>query len=103
MTTARVFLITAYATFLQAQDAKPTILEIYSSTLRTMRTAQTKEDISRMMDAIDVREWTSSLFNGQTMTRAQAMRELESLLSIPLEKRPSFRSTRSIGAKQPRP
>lgn len=90
MTIARALLFIACVGCLDAQDVRSTIQALYTDTLRAMRTAQTKEDISRMVEAIDVPEWTSSLFNGQTMTRPQAIRELESILAIPPEKRPLF-------------
>jgi hypothetical protein len=87
-----VLLVTMIIGSLQAQapDAKIAIKSIYASTLAGMRAAQTKDDVANVVNGIDVPEWTSSLFNGQTMTRSQGLRELEGLLSIPSEKRPGF-------------
>jgi len=92
MIKAPVFLIALTIGNLRAQepDAKTAIKGIYAATLAGMRSAQTKEEIAALVNGIDVPEWTSSLFNGQTMTRAQALRELEGLLPIPPEKRPGF-------------
>jgi len=72
-------------------DARAAIQSIYAATLTGMRDAKTKEDIARVVNGIDVPEWVSLLYNGQTMVRAQAIRELEGLLAIAPEKRPEFR------------
>jgi len=90
MIVALVTLFIASTGTLSAEDSRATIRSLYTDALRAMRTAQTKEDITRMVEAIDIPEWTSSLVNGQTMTRQQAVRELESLLAVPPENRPLF-------------
>lgn len=86
----RLLMLGICGTALQGEDAKTTIEAIYKSTISALHTAQTKDDIQRMVDAIDVKEWVSSLFDGQTMTRSQATSGLESLLAIPVGNRPTF-------------
>jgi hypothetical protein len=51
--------------------------------------AKTNEDIAKMVDAIDTPDWISIGPTGQTMTRAEAVRLLESLLATPPDQRSS--------------
>jgi hypothetical protein len=72
-----------------AQDNKTTIQKMYAATFASLHDAKTKEDIAQMVDAFDTPDWLSNQPNGQTLTRPEAVRLLESLLATPPEKRPS--------------
>jgi hypothetical protein len=72
-----------------AQDSKVVIQAMYAATFAALHDAKTKEDIAKMVDAFDAPEWVSNLPNGQTMTRAEAVRMLESVLSIAPAERPT--------------
>jgi hypothetical protein len=75
----------------QADDAKATIQAMYTAAFAALHDAKTKEDIAKMVDAIDTPDWVGIGPTGQTGTRAQAIRDLESLLALPPEKRPTPR------------
>ena len=75
----------------QSEDAKKTIQSLYTTTFAALHDAKTKEDIAKMVDALDTPDWVSIGPTGQTETRAQAIRDLESLLALPPEKRPTPR------------
>jgi hypothetical protein len=72
-----------------AQYNKTTIQNMYSATFAALHDAKTKEDITQMVDAFDAPDWVSNQPNGQTLTRPEAVRLLESLLATPPEQRPS--------------
>jgi hypothetical protein len=73
----------------QSEDTKKTIQSLYSSTFAVLHEAKTKEDIVKMVDALDTPDWVSIGPTGQTMTRAEAIRLLESLLATPPDQRSS--------------
>jgi hypothetical protein len=76
------------AAFGAEDDVKKTIQDLYASTLNAMKNAKTKDDIQNIVNGIDAPEWVGNLFDGQTITRAEALAGLEPLLAIPPEKRP---------------
>jgi hypothetical protein len=83
----RVFLAIALAALMQAaDDPKAEIKKIIAGNLKAMQAARTQDDILRAIEAMDAPDWVSE-FNGQTWTRADALRELQGMLTIPPEKR----------------
>jgi len=64
---------------------------MYAATFAALHDAKTKDDIAKMVDAFDTPDWVSYLPTGETLTRPEAVRLLESLLATPPEKRPSPR------------
>ncbi|MBY0506855.1 MAG: hypothetical protein K2X03_23245 [Bryobacteraceae bacterium] len=82
-------LILGAATAAAQEDLKQTITAIYTATFASMREAKSVSDLRRLMDAIDVPDWVSTLPSGETLTRADALRLMEGLLEVPSEKRPS--------------
>jgi hypothetical protein len=64
---------------------------MYTATFAALHDAKTKEDIAKMVDALDTPDWVGIGPTGQTATRPQAIRDLESLLALPPEKRPTPR------------
>ncbi len=81
-------LLLSRAAFGADEDIKKTIQNLYASTLAAMKEAKTKDDIARIVNGMDAPEWVGNLFNGETITRADALAGLEPLLAIPPEKRP---------------
>lgn len=73
----------------QSEDTKKTIQTLYAATFAALHDAKTKEDIAKMVDAIDTPDWVSIGPTGQTMTRSEAVRLLESLLDTPPDQRSS--------------
>jgi hypothetical protein len=60
----------------RAQEALPSaISSAYGATLKSMQSAKTPEDIRRMVEAMDARDWVSIAPNGDTMS---AMRQRSS-------------------------
>jgi hypothetical protein len=78
-----------FALGLAAQpDTKTIITGMYGSTVRAMREARTAADMERLMNAMDAPEWLGELPAGTTLTRSDAAKMMEQLLSVPPEKRP---------------
>ena len=73
----------------KAQDPNvAAVKERYAATLAAMQNMKTPADLRRMFDETDAPEWVSIDPNGETMTRDQAMKGVESILSIPPGSRP---------------
>jgi hypothetical protein len=73
----------------QSEDMKKTIQSLYAATFAALHDAKTKEDIAKMVDALDTPDWVSIGPTGQTMTRPEAVRGLEATLSTPPDQRSS--------------
>jgi hypothetical protein len=71
------------------ENVQNTIKDLYTATFAALRQAQTKDDIAKMVTAIDAPEWIGNGPNGETMTRADAISQLEPMLAVPSEKRPA--------------
>ncbi len=69
-------------------DFRQEITKTYEATFSAMRQVKTKADLQKMVDAIDVPEWQSSLPTGEIMTRPEAVASLMGLLNVPPENRP---------------
>jgi hypothetical protein len=82
-------LLVSAGAFAADEDSQKTISDAYSATLTALRDAKTKEDIARMVSSMDAPEWTGTSPAGETLTRSEAISQLESLLAIPQEKRPT--------------
>ena len=88
----RICLLIPAALALHAQESpQAAIKKALARNFAALQSATTKADILRAVDAIDVPGWVSHLPNGQVRTRADALRELETLLAIPPDRRPSPR------------
>ena len=72
----------------RAQDAQQTIKDIYSSMFARMRDIRTKADLERLIDSIDAPEWVGNMPAGETLTREDTVKDGESALAMPPEKRP---------------
>jgi len=81
-----VFSLTAFGA---DEDVPKTIRDLYNATFAAMKEAKTKEDLARMVSAIDAPEWVGNSPEGETLTRAQSLASLEPILAIPAEKRPT--------------
>ncbi|MFN0103358.1 MAG: hypothetical protein ACKV2U_14875 [Bryobacteraceae bacterium] len=71
----------------QRSDVEDSIRELYRQTLSALKLAKTDDDIRRVVDIMDVREWLSLDATGLPMSREQARSELKSLLALPPERR----------------
>ncbi|SPE41001.1 exported hypothetical protein [Candidatus Sulfopaludibacter sp. SbA3] len=69
-------------------DAVKTITVMYSTTLSALHVVKTRDELLRIVNAIDAPEWVSNLPSGETLTRAEAVSSLEPLLAVPPENRP---------------
>jgi hypothetical protein len=66
------------------------VTTLYRNTFAALHNAKTKEDIAKMVDAMEAPDWVSIDPNGYTvLTRDQEVRQLEDFLNVPPEKRPS--------------
>jgi hypothetical protein len=70
-----------------AEETQKIIRELYTSSFAAMREARTKEDIIRLVDGFDAPEWVGNMPAGETLTRADTIRDGEAALAIPPEKR----------------
>ena len=80
-----VFSLTAFGA---GEDVQKTIRDLYNATFASMKEAKTKEDLGRMVNAIDAPEWVGNSPEGETLTRVQSQASLEPILAIPSDKRP---------------
>jgi hypothetical protein len=80
----------ASAALLNAEDvsAQQTIQDTYTSSFAQMRAAKTKPDLERLLDSINAPEWVAEMPAGETLTREDAMKDGQSALAMPAEKRP---------------
>ncbi len=67
--------------------ARDAITSLYTKTLAQIRVAKTKDDIARIQDAMETKDWVSIDPTGRRASLADAQRALESTLTTPPEKR----------------
>jgi len=71
------------------QEALPNpISAAYATTLSSLQTARSPQDIHRMVEAMDAPDWVSIAPTGEHMSRSEAEKQLAGLLSIPTGQRP---------------
>ncbi len=84
---AAVILLLLSGRLLSADEGiEKTIKELYVSTQIAARAAQTKEDVARAL-SVFAPEWVGKMPAGETLTMADLVKEGESALAIPPEKR----------------
>lgn len=71
----------------QAQPQYQEIAAVYQQILSGMRSAKTKQDVVKLMDATDTADWISIDALGKRSTRAEAQKAMETLVATPPEKR----------------
>jgi hypothetical protein len=78
------------AAYLNAEDlsAQKTIRDLYASVFVQMREVKTKPEPERLLDSIDAPEWVGKMPAGETLTRGDAIKDGESVLTLPPAKRP---------------
>jgi hypothetical protein len=85
---AAMTLLLVGARMLSAEEGiEKTIKDLYASAQAAARGAQTKEDVTRAL-SVFAPEWVGKMPAGETLTMADLIKEGESALTIPAEKRP---------------
>ena len=82
-------LVFPLAAFGADEDVPKTIRDLYNATFASMKQAKTKEDLARMVSAMDAPEWVGNSPDGETLTRVQSLALLEPILAIPSDERPA--------------
>ena len=86
--TCLVLLLWDLALSAQSQPQQQSgIPAFYQQILTGMRTAKTKDDIAKLLEASDTEEWVSIDAFGKRTTRADAQKALEAMVAAPPEKR----------------